>query len=146
MTRPALQCVGVLICFSITSASTARADDAPAPRGEQLRAGAAAVDITPTQFPVLVNGGFQPVVADQASDTLHARCLVLDDGKTKLAICVVDSCLMPRDLLDEAKKIASRSTGIPVERMLVSATHTHSAPASMGILGTDVDPHYPPVL
>src|SRR5688500_3469302 len=101
MTRPVLQCVGVLDCFLLSSSPTARGDDAPAPRGQQLRAGAAAVDITPTQFPVLVNGGFQPVVANQASDTLHARCLVLDDGKLKLAICVVDSCLMPRDLLDE---------------------------------------------
>src|SRR5215211_3723306 len=139
--RPSLLCVTILICSTFPGA----AQGAAAPEA-RLRAGAAAADITPTQFPVLVNGGFLPVVANQASDKLHARCLVLDDGKTKLAICVVDSCLMPRDLLDEAKKLASKSTGIPVERMLVSATHTHSAPASMGILGTDVDPHYPPVL
>ena len=30
--------------------------------------------------------------------------------------------------------------------MLISATHTHSAPASMGCLGTDADPTYVPYL
>src|SRR5688500_4757392 len=140
------RCIVFSVVLLLCQLATARAADSPAAQPGPLRAGAAAVDITPTQFPVLVNGGFQPVVANQASDKLHARCLVLDDGKTKLAICVVDSCLMPRDLLDEAKKLASASTGIPTDRMLVSATHTHSAPSVMGVLGTDVDPHYPPVL
>ena len=48
---------------------------------------------------------------------------------------VVDSCILPRDLLDEAKEAASKSTGIRVDRMLLSATHTHSAPAAVGGLG-----------
>jgi len=44
-----------------------------------LRAGAAAVDITPTQFPVNMPGGFLPNMAEGAHDPLHARALVLDD-------------------------------------------------------------------
>src|SRR6185503_7125126 len=35
-----------------------------------------------------------------------------------------------------------RVTGIPAERMLVSATHTHSAPSAMGCLGSRVDTNY----
>src|SRR5262249_14788215 len=77
---------------------------------------------------------------------LHARALVLDDGKTKIAICVVDSCMMPREFLDKAKELASPATGIPVENMCISATHTHSAPAVMGCLGCDADPVYPEFL
>ena len=50
--------------------------------------------------------------------------------------------MMPRPLLDEAKKIASEKTGIPVDHILISATHTHSAPSCMGALGTDADPAY----
>ncbi len=45
--------------------------------------------------------------------------------------------MMPRELLDRAKTAASRATGVPTSRMLISATHTHSAPAVMGALGTD---------
>ena len=59
---------------------------------------------------------------------IEPAVLVLEDGTTRLAIVIVDSCMMPRDLLDEAKGLASRATGIPTSRMLISATHTHSAP------------------
>jgi len=49
---------------------------------------------------------------------------------------------MPRDLLDQAKELARRSTGIPTDHMLISATHTHSAPSAMGCLGSRADPDY----
>ncbi len=107
-----------------------------------FRAGAFAIDITPREFPVLINGGVSERTADRAVDPLHARCLVLDDGATQIAIAVVDSCMVPRSLLDEAKEAARAATGISTERMLISATHTHSAPAVCGCLGTDRDERY----
>lgn len=110
--------------------------------GKPLRAGAAIVDISPPKFPVRVNGMFTERTADKAVDPLTARALVLDDGTTRLVLCVVDSCMVPRDLIDAAKKQASEATGIPTDRMMVSATHTHSAPSAMGCLGSRVDPDY----
>ena len=112
----------------------------------ELRAGAVAIDITPAQLPVVVNGGFLTQTADAVHTRLHARALVLDDGDVRLAIVVVDSCALPRRLIDEAKQLAARRTKIPVDCMLISATHTHTAPSSIGGLGTDVDPNYPPFL
>src|SRR5215208_5550152 len=105
----------------------------------KLRAGAAAIDITPIEFPVIVNGMFEERIATKALDSIFAKCIVLDDGTTRIALVVADSCMFPRDLLDEAKKIAAKSTGIPTDRMMISATHTHSAPSSMGCLGSDPD-------
>lgn len=107
-----------------------------------LKAGVASVDVSPVKFPVIVNGGFLAAKATQVQDKLFARTLVLDDGSGPLSMTVVDSCMMPRDLLDKAKAEASRQTGIPTERMLVSATHTHTAPSAMGALGTPPDPDY----
>jgi len=107
-----------------------------------MRAGAAAVDITPTKFPVIVNGMFEQRTARGALDRLMSRALVLDDGKTRLAIVVVDNLMIKRELLDQAKQMASKATKIPPERMLISATHTHSAPSVMGCLGSDADPAY----
>jgi len=110
--------------------------------GRAFRAGAFAIDITPREFPVIVNGGVSERQADRVIDPLHARCLVLDDGTTQIAIAIVDSCLIPRPLLDKAKQAASAATGIPTERMLISATHTHSAPSVFACLGTDCDNRY----
>lgn len=114
----------------------------PAAGSETFRAGAAAVDITPVTFPVIVNGGFLERKANKVHWPLHARCLVLDDGTTRVAMAVVDTCVMPRDLIDRAKSLAHEATGIPVDRMLIAATHTHSAPSVLGALGTGVDEGY----
>src|SRR5687767_2807768 len=107
-----------------------------------LRAGAAIVDISPTNFPVLVNAMFTERSATRTVDPLTARAIVLDNGQMRLALVVVDTCMMPRELIDAAKEAAEKSTGIPVERMLVSATHTHSAPSAMGCLGSRADTNY----
>ena len=40
---------------------------------------------------------------------------------------VLDTLGAGPDVLDEAKDIASKKTGIPVEKMLISSTHSHSA-------------------
>ena len=96
----------------------------------QLQAGAAAVDITPKAWPVPLIGSFSFRPAESAHDPLHVRALALDDGTTQLVIAAIDSCYVYRDVLDDAKQRASERTGIPTSNMLVSATHTHSAPPS----------------
>jgi hypothetical protein len=115
---------------------------ATAPQGKVFRAGAYAINISPLKYPVIINGGMTERTADKLHDPLHARCLVLDDGTTQIAMVVVDSCMVPRHLLDEAKELASKATGIPTSRMLISATHTHTAPSVHGCLGSDVDEEY----
>ncbi len=112
----------------------------------EFQAGASIVDVTPEVFPVLVNGGMLSRESSNVKTPIHARAMVLDDGDTRLAIVVVDSCMMPRPLLDEAKALAASRTGIRADRMLISATHTHTAPASMGCLGTNADPVYQSLL
>lgn len=123
------------------------ADEPAAPAADAgLQAGTAVIDITPTTLPVLVNGGFTSRSFDRVKTPLKARALVLAAGDQRVAVVVVDTCMMPRDLLDEAKAIAAERTGIPVEHMLIAATHTHSAPSAMGALGTCPDPVYVPFL
>ncbi len=126
--------------------SHALAAPAKATGKKAFRAGAANVDVSPQKFPVISSGGFLERVGRELKDPLHARGLVLDDGATAVAICVVDTLAMSRDMIDRAKAAASRTTGIPTERMLVSATHTHSAPSVMGALGTGVDEEYAELL
>lgn len=112
----------------------------------ELRVGAIVVDVSPLVFPVLVNGGMTSRSAEVVNDPINARALVLADGRIEIAIVVVDSCMMPRPVLDQAKMLAFKRTGILTNHILISATHTHSAPASMGCLGTSADPRYPTFL
>lgn len=113
------------------------------PPAKGFRAGAYAIDVTPERFPVVVNGMFTERTAAAAHDRLHARCLALDDGTTRVVLAIVDSLMMPRELLDEVKEAVRQATGIPTGQQLIAATHTHSAPSVMGCLGSDRDPHYP---
>jgi hypothetical protein len=110
------------------------------PKG--IRAGAHAIDVTPTKFPISVNGGMQDRQAKGAHDRLHARCLVLDDGTTKIALVVVDSCMIPREIHDDAKRQAQKATGIPTDRILISATHTHTAPTLGAVFQSEPDADY----
>jgi hypothetical protein len=107
----------------------------------KFRAGAAAVDITPQEWPVRVIGNFGLTMANSAHDPLHARAVVLEDG-SKIAIAVVDSCYVKREEMDRAKELASKRTGIPTYRILISATHAHSAPPSRAIKGNGLEERY----
>ena len=111
-----------------------------------FRAGAAVVDITPAVLPVLVNGGMLNRSLTNVNTRVNARALALSDGKEQIAIVIVDSCMMGRPLLDEAKALAAKRTGIATNHILISATHAHSAPSAFACLGTDADPRYVPFL
>ena len=107
-----------------------------------FRAGASAVDIAPQSWPVRVNAMFTERAADHVEDALWAKSLSLGQGNETIILCVVDTCMMPRDLIDQAKQQVQVMTGVSTDRMMVSATHTHSAPSAMGCLGSRVDPAY----
>lgn len=123
---------GLLACSSTGVAQEKR----------EFRAGAHAQDVTPKKFPISVNGGMADRQAKGAHDPLHARCLVLDDGTTRIALVVVDSCMIPRDVCDNAKRLTHKATGLAPERILISATHTHSAPTLSGVFQSEPDEDY----
>ena len=110
-----LTCLVVLVPF-------ARAD---------LKAGAATSNITPELGREII-GGFVPFPATHIHDELHARCLVLDDGRTRLAIVVCDLLGIDRIVSEDARLLIERNSGIPKERVLISGTHTHSAASALG--------------
>jgi hypothetical protein len=112
----------LVLCLVL--ATFAHADEPPI-----FRAGAAAVDITPTQFPMNMPGGFSANQAEKAHDPFHSRALVLDDGKTTVAMVVVDVLGAGPEVLNEAKAIAAKQTGVAPEKMLICSTHTHSGPS-----------------
>jgi neutral ceramidase len=108
---------------------------------KEFRAGAAASNITP-RLGVPLSGALYERKAQRIHDELYARCLVLDDGATRLAIVVVDSTLISRESYDAAKRIVHEHTGLSMDHMLMSATHTHSAPAAVSQTQIEPDEEY----
>ncbi len=93
-----------------------------------FRAGAAAVEVTPGPG-VSMNGPIsKPGPVEGVHDPLHARALVMALGGVKAAVVVVDMCLMDREVTDRAKAMIRDRVGIPADRVLVSATHSHATP------------------
>lgn len=91
---------------------------------------------------ISINGNMTDQIGTNVHDQLHARALALDDGKTRLVIVVADSCMIYREIFDAAKKLVNERTGLPRENMLMSATHTHSAPAAVSIFQTEANKEY----
>jgi neutral ceramidase len=117
-------------CASLAVAASGRGQAAAA-AARVFKAGAAASNITPPLGTDLI-GGWAPRPATHIHDELHARCLVLDDGTNRLVFVIVDNVSVIREVYDEAKRLIHEATGIPPERMMMAATHTHSAPSARG--------------
>lgn len=124
-------------CLVLAAAPRVRADEPQRP----FRAGAATSNISPW-LGLSINGGMQDHKAEHVHDELHARALVLDDGKTRLAIVVADSCMIPREVVEEAKRRIRERSGIEPDHVLISATHSHSCPASTGVFQSEPDESY----
>jgi neutral ceramidase len=112
------------------------------PSRADFRAGAYAQDISPTVFPAPVNGGMKGAWANGIHDPQHARVLALHDGTRALVFCVVDSCLLPREITAEVKRLVAAEAGLRPNEILISATHTHSAAAMTPAFQSDPDPAY----
>ena len=119
----------VVLALAIVGAAAGKTDDAMNAR--LFKAGAAASNITPPLDEPIIGGWGSPP-AEHVHDELYARCLVLDDGRTRLVFVLVDSLGMSREVFDAAKEIIHEKTGIPIENMLMAATHTHSSISARG--------------
>lgn len=117
------------IALLIILVPTIAAAETDAPR--VFRAGAATSNITPFLGTDLI-GGFNPRGSTHIHDELHARCLVLDDGNTTLAIVIIDNVKFPTEIHFPTKQLIEKKTGLPPENVLIAATHTHSAPSLRG--------------
>lgn len=131
------RCLSIVLCLGFV-ASFLPAEASAA----DFQAGAFAQPISPAKFPAPVNGSMKGNFANSIHDHMHARCLVLKSGETSIAFAIVDACAVPREISQEAKRIASQATGIPASHMLLSATHTHSAATMAALFQSDPDREY----
>lgn len=104
---------------------------APADAQTGLRAGAAAVVITPPQGTPMA-GYYSIREADGVHDDLFAKALVLESGGSKAALVVLDLISTTRDVVEEARTLVEQQTGIPGANVMIGATHSHTGPVLSG--------------
>ena len=95
----------------------------PTPKG--IKAGAAKVNITPP-YGTIINGDFLPMYAQVIHDSLYSKALVFDNGQQRFAFVVVDNMTLDVDLINDAKEIIFKNTGLTPEQVMISCTHAHS--------------------
>ena len=129
-TRAVILTMAILaLCMGLAEPSQGQSQ--PGKPARLFRAGAAATNITPPLGQRII-GGWSPIEATHVHDELHARCLVLDDGKTRLALVVCDNLGIDREVFDQARRWIGKETDLPPGNVLMCSTHTHSATTARG--------------
>ena len=133
------------------------------PASSQLKAGFAAVPITPEVPDRWIdkngdekynpkdgdtftdgngNGVFDPVwiagfsnskAANGIHDDLWARTMIIDDGKTRIALVVLDAIGLMSDNIIDIRQMIPAEAGVTYA--IVTSTHDHEAPDLMGLWG-----------
>ena len=107
----------------------------------ELLAGWDAADITPPTGVEIAGYGFGPSVG--VLDPLEAQVLWLESGEERLVLAAVDLLTFGPGPLAAVRRDVARETGVPAERVLVAASHSHSAPTLMPLRQWGrVDPGY----
>lgn len=97
---------------------------------KMLTVGVAETEITPpVGFPIA--GYYHERLAEGSIDPLKAKAIVLRDGDTVAALVVCDLIGIATDLSREVSRRVSEETDIPEANIVISATHTHTAPDYM---------------
>ena len=92
-----------------------------------LQAGFSRVDITP-MLGIGLHGYYKPRYAEGVLDPLEINALALACGDERAVLLSIDHCGMPQDVTTAYRQHISEVTGIPLESIYISATHTHTGP------------------
>ncbi len=100
----------------------------------QLFVGIGQVDYTPEPGLPLMGNFRDDYAATGVHDPLYCKAVVFaDSAGTKAALASVDVCMLDRSQVGMMREYISSNCDIPAENILISATHTHSGPATMSL-------------
>jgi hypothetical protein len=111
-----------------------------------MRAGAARIDITPTES-IWMEGMLRAHRSEGVHDAIFAKALVMsNDGRPDqaCAILAVDVCDMSDEFTADVRRAVEQKLGIPAQHIIIAAKHIHSGPQTAGSSQT-ADPGEPEV-
>lgn len=96
--------------------------------GGEFRVGAAEADITPPNgMPLSGYYAFRP--SSGVADPIHIKAIVVEQDGEVAAMVALDLGTISRGMVAEARQAIQERCGIAGDRVMISATHTHTAPA-----------------
>lgn len=123
-----------------------------APSSGEYQVGVGVVDVSASEEEIstrrIFMGGYGflgfrdgaiPKPAIGVHDPIWARTFLVSNGNTTVAMTVLDTTGISNIILDRIRTGASKETGIPVDNILVGATHTHCGPDLQGLWGSVTD-------
>lgn len=124
----------LICCFAFTDCSS----------GSMIKVGLGETVITPP-VNMLMAGFARSQMSTGVHDELHARTLIVEDASGNVAVLMTVSLVgVSRELAGRIREGIKEKTGIPGDKIAITATHTHSGP-SVG-RGKDDGSTYPDLL
>ena len=146
MKRQANVLVWAVIIPALILSGPAGAETADTPRTGRLYFGWAETSITPEQ-PVAVGGQYGTRISAEVHDPLSATALAVEtrDETGVIDQAVFVSCdlsaVRGKFQEDVRRRVKPRAADLDVRKIVISATHTHTAPALTDTAETDLHPY-----
>jgi neutral ceramidase len=97
------------------------------PSSGEIRAGAAAIAITPP-VGIPIAGYYSERGARGVHDELYAKAIVMEQGGATAALVALDLIAAPRDLVEDTRVEIDRVCRVRGANAMISATHSHTGP------------------
>ncbi len=99
-----------------------------------LQVGVAMADITPDNPINVVMGGYDTRLSKSTGvhDPITARCMVINDGKSVVALVSLDFIGYFMKHVEDMKNMIVNETGLKDENIFIHSIHTHSGPDMLG--------------
>ena len=123
-------CFALLVALTLTLFGCAASEEKEPP---VLKVGYAMENVTP-DYPVGL-GGYSDApsrVHTGVLDPVYAICIAATYGDEAVLTLVMDNCSAPANFTSSAATMISKATGVKEENIIITATHTHSAPSLTG--------------
>ncbi len=104
---------------------------AAAQDAQTLRAGVAAVSITPPNGTPLA-GYYRKRLSEGVLDELYAKAIVFEQGGAPAAVVICDILTLPRHTIVTARQLIETNSGIAGANVMIAATHSHTSPVVSG--------------
>ena len=109
------------------------------------QAGASAIDITPLHPVQLAGYPFVERMSTGVHDPLLASVLYLHDGKNPVLFVSCDLIYVGKETASHVRNRIQQEYGIPSSHIMITATHTHSGPATVDFIAGSHDELLQPV-